>query len=113
MPFSPPLTLAKYEKMQYRRVEVQVHYTAHHFKHQAAAAIAIIKEAFPDVRVQRVITLGEGAADACVFRIVIDDQLISTSREPFSIYLPMRRLDAAVQSGRLRRRPRESTIYRS
>ena len=110
LPFSPPLTIAKYDTMQSRRVEVVIEWAGDHGSAlRAAAASRIVKELFADCKVRVTPLTMEGPA----FRLRCDGKLVvfSDVGHP-SAYLPIKRIEEAVSEARKFKRP-PTTVYHS
>ena len=108
-PLAPHLTVPKYEKMQERRVEVQINWAGDAFcRLRAAEAKRFVKDLCPDVRVN---IQEETGSEQKMFQLRIESKLITaSSKASHSYYLPRARImDAVAEARRLKRPP--GTIY--
>lgn len=106
-PFRGQMTVDKWERMQQRRVQVDLIYSrceAHDV--YAREARRLLKSTFPDI----VVISAEVPDGQAMFRIVVDAVVVATRRpEASGIALKMQAISSEIQRARARRRP--GTVY--
>lgn len=110
MPLAPPMTEDKFATMQSRRVEAAIEFTMHpswkQWSFQAAEAMHVLKERFPDVVVHRVIKCVSDPSATPVMQLRVEGKLcMRLSPGRGAVYLPMEQIGVAIQEARCQQRP--------
>jgi len=107
-PFRGQITVEKWERMQQRRVQVDLIYSKHSENLlYAEEASRVLKRMFPDVILVKMETPADSQP---LFRIIVDSVVVAYRRpEASGVALKMSTLASVIQHARAQRRP--GTVY--